>query len=91
VGVFGLDHHGDLRHLRGWRHRRAAALFAYVGISVPVVGVGLLAELASLRLAGLVFAGLVALLALAALLLLGGTSTARRRRRLRSMDAEVRQ
>jgi MFS family permease len=39
----------------------------YLGVSVPVVGVGVLAELASLRVAGLVFAGLVALLALAAL------------------------
>jgi MFS family permease len=66
-------------------------VIAYVAISVPVVGVGLLAELASLRIAGLVFAGLVALLALAALYLLSGTSTARRRRRLRPMLAEVRQ
>jgi MFS family permease len=63
----------------------------YLGISVPVVGVGLLAELASLRAAGLVFAGLVALLALAALYLLGETSTSRRRRRLGSRLAEVRQ
>jgi MFS family permease len=52
----------------------------YLGISLPVVGVGLLAELASLRTAGLVFAGLVALLALAALYLLSERSTSRRRR-----------
>jgi MFS family permease len=63
----------------------------YLGISVPVVGVGLLAELASLRAAGLVFAGLVALLALAALYLLRETSTSRRQRRLGSRLAEVRQ
>ena len=55
----------------------------YLGISVPVVGVGLLAEMASLRVAGVVFAGLVALLALAALYLLAGSSKAPRRRRLR--------
>jgi hypothetical protein len=54
-------------------------VIAYVAISVPVVGVGLLVESASLRIAGLVFAGLVALLAPAALYLFGGTSTARRR------------
>jgi predicted MFS family arabinose efflux permease len=39
---------------------------AYVAISIPVVGVGLLAELASLETAGLVFAAAVAALALAA-------------------------
>jgi MFS family permease len=50
-------------------------VIGYLGISVPVVGVGLLAEPASLRLAGLVFAGLVGLLALVALYLLGGAST----------------
>jgi MFS family permease len=63
----------------------------YLGVSVPVVGVGLLAELVSLRVAGLVFTGLVALLALAALYLLAGRSTARRRRRLRLRPVEVRQ
>ena len=44
---------------------------AYVALSVPVVGVGLLAELTSLRAAGLIFAALVALLALSVLLLVG--------------------
>lgn len=36
---------------------------AYVAISIPVIGVGLLAELSSLKAAGLVFAGVVATLA----------------------------
>jgi hypothetical protein len=39
----------------------------YVGISVPVAGVGLLAQAAGLRTAGLVFAALVAVLAAAVL------------------------
>jgi MFS family permease len=43
---------------------------AYVAISVPVVGVGLLGELAGLRTAGLIFVGIVAALALTALVLL---------------------
>jgi hypothetical protein len=43
---------------------------AYVAISLPVVGEGVLAELTSLRTAGLVFAGAVAALAAVALLLL---------------------
>lgn len=43
----------------------------YVGISVPVVGVGLLATTAGLVTAGVLFAALVGLLALAVLLLLG--------------------
>jgi MFS family permease len=76
------------------RRAEVASIFfvvAYVAISVPVVGVGLLAELASLRIAGLAFTGLVALLALAALYLFGGASTPRRRRRLRPMLAEGRQ
>jgi MFS family permease len=63
----------------------------YLGISVPVVGVGLMAELTSLRTAGLVFAGLVALLPLTELYLLGGASAPRRRRRPRAALAEVRQ
>jgi hypothetical protein len=37
---------------------------AYVAISIPVVGVGVLAELSSLRTAGVVFSALVAALAL---------------------------
>jgi MFS family permease len=52
---------------------------AYVAISVPVVGVGLLAELAGLRAAGLVFAAAVALLAIGVVHLLGRESDARRR------------
>jgi hypothetical protein len=36
---------------------------AYVAISIPVIGVGLLAELSSLKAAGLVFAGVLATLA----------------------------
>jgi MFS family permease len=44
-------------------------IVAYVAISVPVVGVGLVADLTSLRTAGLIFAGLVALLAMTVLVL----------------------
>jgi MFS family permease len=43
---------------------------AYVAISIPVVGVGLLAETAGLRSAGLIFAGAVAALSAVVLLLL---------------------
>jgi MFS family permease len=43
---------------------------AYVAISIPVVGVGVLAEVAGLRPAGLIFAGVVAALAAAVLVLL---------------------
>jgi MFS family permease len=43
---------------------------AYVAISIPVVGVGLLAETAGLRAAGLVFAGVVAAISAAVLVLL---------------------
>ena len=43
----------------------------YIGISVPVVGVGLLATTAGLVTAGVLFAALVGLLALAVLVLLG--------------------
>ena len=43
---------------------------AYVAISIPVVGEGLLAEVAGLRASGLVFASLVALLAAVVLVLL---------------------
>jgi MFS family permease len=43
---------------------------AYVAISIPVVGVGLLAETAGLRSAGLIFAGVVAALSAVVLLLL---------------------
>jgi MFS family permease len=43
---------------------------AYVAISIPVVGVGLLAQSAGLRTAGLVFAGVVAALSATALVLL---------------------
>jgi MFS family permease len=49
-------------------------LVAYVAISLPVVGVGLLAEATSLRTAGLVFAGLVVALALLAMGLLARTA-----------------
>jgi MFS family permease len=53
-------------------HRRgevASAFFVlmYVGISVPVVGVGLVAQAVGLRTAGLVFAAVVAVLAAAAM------------------------
>jgi MFS family permease len=54
-------------------HRAEAAssffVVAYLAISVPVVGVGLLADVAGLRTAGLVFAGVVAAIALAVLTL----------------------
>ena len=43
---------------------------AYVAISIPVVGVGLLAESTSLRTAGLVFSAVVAALSAVVLLLL---------------------
>lgn len=43
---------------------------AFVALSIPVVGIGVLAELTSLRTAGLVFSALVALLAATALALL---------------------
>jgi MFS family permease len=43
---------------------------AYVAISLPVVGIGLLADLTSLRTGGLVFAAVVALLALTVVVLL---------------------
>jgi predicted MFS family arabinose efflux permease len=43
---------------------------AYVAISLPVIGEGVLAKLTGLRTAGLVFAGVVAAIAAAALLLL---------------------
>lgn len=58
------------------RARTVSALFlvAYLGISVPVVGVGLLTQAIGLRAAGLVFAALMAALACAA-----GTYLARRR------------
>lgn len=45
-------------------------VIAFVALSIPVVGIGVLAELASLRTAGLVFSALVALLAATALVLL---------------------
>jgi ABC-type phosphate transport system permease subunit len=54
---------------------------AYVAISVPVVGVGVLGELAGLRSAGLIFSAIVAALALTVLVLLTrdrGAAEARR-------------
>jgi MFS family permease len=56
------DHRGEV----------ASSFFviAYVAISLPVVGVGVLGELAGLRSAGLVFAAIVAALALTVLVLL---------------------
>ena len=50
------------------RGETSSAFFvvAYVAISLPVVGVGALAEAASLRIAGLVFTGVVAALAVIA-------------------------
>jgi MFS family permease len=50
---------------------------AYVAISVPVVGVGAVAELASLRAAGLIFAAVVALLGATVLVLLNTASAGR--------------
>jgi MFS family permease len=72
--VAGLGHGLSFRHGLGAvngaapEHHRAevaSAFFviAYLGISVPVVGVGLLAEVVGLRAAGLVFAAVVAALA----------------------------
>jgi MFS family permease len=43
---------------------------AFVALSIPVIGIGVLAELASLRTAGLVFSALVALLAATGFVLL---------------------
>jgi MFS family permease len=56
----------------GQRAEVASAFFvvAYVAISLPVVGVGLLAEAASLKTAGLVFAAVVIVLSLVAAALL---------------------
>ena len=45
-------------------------VIAYLAISLPVVGVGVLADLAGLRPAGLIFAAIVAALALTVLVLL---------------------
>lgn len=45
-------------------------MIAYLAISLPVVGVGVLADLAGLRPAGLTFAAIVATLALTVLVLL---------------------
>ncbi|WP_116271761.1 MFS transporter [Pseudofrankia sp. BMG5.36] len=55
------------------RARTSSAFFvvAYVALSVPVVGIGVLATLTTLRTAGLVFVAVVGLLALAVLALLG--------------------
>jgi MFS family permease len=44
---------------------------AYVAISLPVIGVGLLAEVLSLRSAGLIFAAAVAAVSITVLVLLG--------------------
>nr|WP_241830277.1 MFS transporter [Parafrankia colletiae] len=54
------------------RAETSSAFFvvAYVAISLPVVGVGVLAELTTLRLAGFVFVFVIGLLALTALALL---------------------
>jgi len=54
-------------------------VIAYVALSVPIIGVGVVAELASLRVAGLIFAAVVAALALTVLLLL--TSSSRQQER----------
>jgi MFS family permease len=50
---------------------------AYTAISVPVIGVGVLADLAGLRAAGLIFAALVAALAMTAVVLLGARTAPR--------------
>ena len=56
------------------QHRAAFAssffMVAYLAISVPVIGEGVLADLAGLRPAGLIFAGLVASLAAVTLVVL---------------------
>jgi hypothetical protein len=53
---------------------------AYVAISLPIVGEGLLAQVVGLRPAGLIFAAVVAALALAVLILLTVQTGARRGR-----------
>jgi MFS family permease len=53
---------------------------AYVAISVPVVGVGVVAQLASLRAAGLIFTAIVAALALTVLALLRAQESPERER-----------
>jgi predicted MFS family arabinose efflux permease len=62
----------------GKRAEVASSFFvvAYVAISIPVVGVGLLTEAAGLRSAGLVFAGVVAALSAVVLALLARDRTA---------------
>jgi len=54
------------------RARTSSAFFvvAYVAISVPVVGIGVLAQLTTLRTSGLVFVAVIGVLALAVLALL---------------------
>jgi hypothetical protein len=56
----------------GQRAAVASTFFvvAYVAISLPVIGVGLLARAVSLKTTGLVFAGIVMLLAAVAVVLL---------------------
>jgi hypothetical protein len=49
---------------------------AYVAISVPVVGLGVVAQLTTLRVAGLIFAALVAVLAMTAVALLAAAKSA---------------
>jgi MFS family permease len=62
----------------GRRAEVASSFFvvAYVGISIPVVGIGVLTEAAGLRTAGLVFDGVVAALAAVVLVLLARDRTA---------------
>jgi MFS family permease len=69
------------------RRAEAASSFfvvAYVAISLPVVGVGLLADFAGLRAAGLVFAAVVAAIALTVIVLLISPATTARREALTS-------
>jgi hypothetical protein len=49
-------------------------VIAYVAISLPVVGVGVVAELSGLRTAGIIFAATVAAAALTVLILLSRRS-----------------
>jgi MFS family permease len=74
-GLAGLNASSPPEH----RAEVASSFFvvAYLAISVPVIGEGLLAQLAGLRSAGLAFAGVVAVLSAVVLALLARSRTGR--------------
>jgi MFS family permease len=82
AGLTAINEESPAEH----RAEVASSFFvvAYVAISLPVVGVGLLADLIGLRAAGLIFAGVVAVLALTVIALLTSPATTTRREALTS-------